>query len=523
MNSHLFSDVRLSGKKSYMNLLVFSMLAGIFIYLTLISQQLTNHYDGLWIGPWFEAGSWELSIGRWFLLFMDRFRMGYAADPFNSYLALFFISLGNVFLADIFSLVGKKRAYLVSGMILSSTTVSVLLTYRFTSPNFGLAYLLSISGVWTLYKVKQIWVSMLVSSGMLCLSLGLYQADLGCTCLLVLLILLFMCLEKSSEKEILGFLVRSAVSIAEACLVYKLIWDMFMIVLHVEPNSYNGASNVSIPLILKKMPGRILVAYTQFFKYFFGNTMKHSIFQEYKFYVAVFLVFGSFLLYKGLALIKKKMWIRSVMYLSGILLIPAACNVSMILAPESGFMIQQTAGMSILFPSMLCLVSGLIAGQETGRALFKWFSVGISLFILYGNIYMTAIDLEVMYEGRTSSNEIMNHVVQTLIDQDLYSREREYVFVGRPSDSPMFQKTEILWNRANSYAHYGEFWTGAKVMSMVYDGLLRQGGVYIPVSKEHVYESYMKLDQIRNMPSYPAEGSIQEIEGRVVIKISNTY
>lgn len=50
-----------------------------------------------------------------------------------------------------------------------------------------------------------------------------------------------------------------------------------------------------------------------------------------------------------------------------------------------------------------------------------------------------------------------------------------------------------------------------------------KGGVYIPVSKEHVYESYMKLDQIRNMPSYPAEGSIQEIEGRVVIKISNTY
>ena len=63
MNSHLFSDVRLSGKKSYMNLLVFSMLAGIFIYLTLISQQLTNHYDGLWIGPWFEAGSFPLAAG----------------------------------------------------------------------------------------------------------------------------------------------------------------------------------------------------------------------------------------------------------------------------------------------------------------------------------------------------------------------------------------------------------------------------------------------------------------------------
>lgn len=77
-------------EKVYINFLVFSMLAGILIYLTFISNQLTNHYDGLWSDPWYESGKWELSIGRWFWLFLDRFRMGYAADPFNSYLALFF-------------------------------------------------------------------------------------------------------------------------------------------------------------------------------------------------------------------------------------------------------------------------------------------------------------------------------------------------------------------------------------------------------------------------------------------------
>ncbi len=520
MAINFLSGFRLSDKKSYLSLLVFSMLTGVLIYLTLISQQLTNHYDGLWSDPWYEAGKWELSIGRWFWLFLDRFRMGYAADPFNSYLALLFIALGNVFLIDTFSLAGKKIAYLVSAMILSSTTISVFLSYRFTSPTFGLGYLLSISAAWALHKLENRWAAMIVSSGMICLSLGLYQADLGCTCMLILLIFLFKCLGKSDEKEIFEFLIKSAVSVMVGCLAYKLIWDMFMNYFHAQPNSYNGASNVSVLLILSKMPTRILAAYTQFFKYFFGNTIKHSIFQQYKFYFIVFIAFGGFLLWKSVSLVKKRTWIKFAMYMLAVILIPIACNVTMILAPESGFLIQQTAAMAILFPSILCLVSTLSGDQNKKYMVFKFCVMGISLLILYGNIYMTAIDLEAMYEGKASSDAIMDHVVHTLIDDDLYSEEKEYLFVGRISDNQMF-RTTILWNYANSYARYGEFMMGGKVTSMSYQGMLRK--MNLSVAEENVYESYLKTDLIRGMPSYPAKGSIQEIEGRVVIKISDVY
>lgn len=55
MNIHSIYK-KLKIEKSYINFLIISMLMGILIYLTLISNQLTNHYDGLWCDPYFAAG-----------------------------------------------------------------------------------------------------------------------------------------------------------------------------------------------------------------------------------------------------------------------------------------------------------------------------------------------------------------------------------------------------------------------------------------------------------------------------------
>ena len=49
------------------------------------------------------------------------------------------------------------------------------------------------------------------------------------------------------------------------------------------------------------------------------------------------------------------------------------------------------------------------------------------------------------------------------------------------------------------------------------------GGVKLTLAEEDIYEYYMKLDQIKDMPGYPEDGSIQEIEGRIVVKISDVY
>lgn len=49
------------------------------------------------------------------------------------------------------------------------------------------------------------------------------------------------------------------------------------------------------------------------------------------------------------------------------------------------------------------------------------------------------------------------------------------------------------------------------------------GGVNLTLAQEDVFESYRKLEQIAGMPCYPLEGSIRDIDGYIVVKISDRY
>lgn len=116
----------------------------------------------MWSGNYALSGRWELSIGRWFWLYIDRLRMGISSEPLTSCLALFLIIIGNMLLLDIFGQIGRKTGYLAGIIILSSTTVCSYLSYRYMSPTFGASFFLSILAAWILAKKPlKAWLSVL--------------------------------------------------------------------------------------------------------------------------------------------------------------------------------------------------------------------------------------------------------------------------------------------------------------------------------------------------------------------------
>ena len=65
------------------------LAAACLIYLPMIANELTNVYDGLWSANQYQAGNWELSLGRWLWPFLDKLRFGLSTEPFIS--ILFFV------------------------------------------------------------------------------------------------------------------------------------------------------------------------------------------------------------------------------------------------------------------------------------------------------------------------------------------------------------------------------------------------------------------------------------------------
>lgn len=388
------------------------------------------------------------------------------------------------------------------------------------SPTFGLSYLLSVCAVWNLYK-KHSWSNWLFASIAVCLSLGLYQANLGCACFLVNVLVMLLCLVEDDNKSILIFIIRTGSSIAVACISYKILWNLVMKFFRVSASSYNGAANVSVSLIIKRLPVQILAAYSKFYTYFFENIYKHSIFQTTYIYKIIFLLLLLVLLWQGYMLLQKKKWLRLIIYLSGIIILPITCNISVLLAPEAGFLIQQTCAMAIFIPVMFCLLDKKFRDVKN----YNWLKrvvLGIGFLILYGNIYMTAIDLEAMYEGKNASENVMNHVVQTLINKGLYNGEKQYFFVGRISNNPLF-KTTKFWKDANTYARYGEFWLDISCVHMAYDGILHDMGIGMLIGDDNVCRDYISNGIMEDMPVYPESGSIMDMGEYVLVKISNVY
>ena len=170
----------------YRTLFIVGLVFSCIIYFSLISNQLVNSNDGLWEYSYYKAGKWSLSLGRWFWIYIDRLRFGISTEPITSLISLSLFSSGFIFIADMFELGKSKLSYLASMLFLSSTVICFSLSYRFMSPTFGLAFLLSVLAVWVLIKWNGKILTIGVSGLLMALSMGLYQAYIGCTCILLL-------------------------------------------------------------------------------------------------------------------------------------------------------------------------------------------------------------------------------------------------------------------------------------------------------------------------------------------------
>ncbi len=513
-------------KKMILMQFAFSVL----LYIVLIANQLSNNYDTLWVGNHELPGLWELSIGRWFWLYIGYLCLGISSEPVTSCLTLFFITVGTVFILDVFGQIGKKTGYVAGFLILSSSTVCNYLSYRYMSPTFGASFCLSVLAAWILAgkskrgrvkRVKQV----LAASMAVMLSLGAYQANIACTCVVLVVAFMKKTIDEKDGKELLHFVCRSLAALAAGCFFYKIVWSFHMMVFRISPASYNGADSLSLQDMVLSFPQSVVRACQAFQNYFFTNGIKHNIFQEYGLYYVVFAATFFVLVLKVTEIAGKSLF-RAVLFAVAACILPMASNASLFLATKAGIMIQMTAGMAILFPTILCLVNSIRETDQTVWAglhkAVRMFCMAVFAVLLYGSVYMVVVDQDALYDGTKATETLVHEVVAELREEQMYDTGKTYLFIGPPNGNPMFQATKH-WNMANDYAKFGQFWTAAACVRQSYGGVLRNIGINLTFAGDDVYDSLIQQEKVKNMPLFPAEGCIQEIDGDIVVKISELY
>ena len=495
--------------------LICMMLFSAVVYFRLMAEELVNCYDGIWEGSFHLAGAWELSLGRWFWYYIDRLRFGVSSDPMASLMALGCFSLGLTFCFDLFEAKGFPR-YLAGGLFLCSQSVLINLSYRYMSPTFGAAFLFGMLGVWICARVKSFFGGMLAGSVCICLSLGAYQAFIGCICLAVI----GWCITKAKDTSANVFLplVKGGGAILLGGIEYLAMWNLRLWLCQVEKSSYAGASTYSFLNTLLKLPKRLDAVIQWFTLYYKGIVCKTLYFGGLKLYLLFFVLAALFFAVDIWSVLRRRKF-NGIVYLLLAIVVPIAVGAVLLVATETYLSTQMTGAYAFVIPIFLLLMAAAAKKSNLLKAINIAASL-VAVVILYASFLQVQVDQKTMSETRKSSMNVVAEIHERLGAEDLLSQELRYCFIGTPAGNPMYYRSETFWN-ANGYTYIGGGWLDTASITRSWNGLVHDiCQLQLNICPAEEYDRLSQDERVESMPVFPEAGSVIKIGDVVVVKVS---
>lgn len=495
------------------------MIFSIILYSMMMSQQLTNTFDGLWYQNYLLAGDGELSSGRWMLRFIDKISMGLHADPITSIVTLFLFILGAILILDLFGITDKLISFLFVALLTSSATVSITLSYRFTSMGYGLAFLLAVFGIYGLMQIRSNILAVGLSGISLGLSVACYQAYLGVYCVIAVYYIIFLVSKDPSDNNsgtiLLHAIAKTVIAIVIAVLFYFVSLRLLLKYYSVSLSDYNGIGNISLFSTIQGIPNSIIKSYRYFFLFFFRNTLKINILSRYGVFYIFFALALLMLVLNGIKLWKANRT-GSVLSVLFAVCIPVAANAYMLIAGNK-LELHMAVGLAMVIPLTILPAFSLFK-TKWARSL----CIVYCFLLIYGSSVQVWIDQEAMYEGSNACETIATQILDDLEEEELLSTDKEYFFVGVPIKNEFFSVSNIYRSYANGYAQMGNFWVAGRCCQMSYYGLInKRMGFNLPRS-EYSDEEFAEDETVISMPTFPNKGYIMEIDEKtVLIKVSD--
>lgn len=345
-------------KKYFLVMLGFSA----FVFFPLIALRLTNTVDGLWTTTEYMAGTWELSNGRWFWLVTSFLRFSLQLEPINAVVCLVLVSLGVTRLHGLFKPVREEGTicldWLAGLCYVSSTVIGCYLSFAHQSVEFGLAFCLSVLAASCVIRNGSTAKGIAYGAFFLALSLGLYQVELACFCLVLLAYFVLLLFRGEEKAKLRCFIAKSLGSAVCGAALYWLVLQVILKLSGVAMAEYQGGASISPLNMVKNLPQSIAKCYGQFWDYFFGDTVRHNTLQNTKvLYVLAFVFVGAALLRRLAVILRRKDAETAFYAVAALLVMPLASVIFLLAASEATFYIPMAGGTALFFPVCFWLLN----------------------------------------------------------------------------------------------------------------------------------------------------------------------
>lgn len=508
--------------KNYGKYILSGLLAGILTYFMLMSLNLVNDLDGIWHLSNFIAGDWEISLGRGLQRYADRARFGIVSDPFNSLLTILLIAISNAIILMQYNFDNNIYKGLFLIVLLANPIICNSLSYSYMSVNFGLAYFFSVAAFncikVTISRPQKTVAEILCGGVFLGISMAFYQAYICVTSVLTVIFILRMLVEKTNIKEVIRYIVSGVGIIIVGGIVYLVITKALLYRAGIQMASYKGASNASLMLMLRYLPQSLKQCYLQFGYYLYSA----KAFSNLEFIDLVLaglsIVYVISIIIQFIKLFRYSI-VYALLFMIGISLLPVASCFILLIAVGN----TMTGLMSVgLIMSIVML--GLIVPRD-GNVGFWMKRIYLFLLIAFSWFQLSATinDQLALKEGKTATITLTENIISQLYDDGYLDEQQIVAFVGRPSNNDRFAQS-VAYQMANGYAQFGCWSTDARNNRVSWTGIISNFlGTNLSLCGDSKYQELIAMEQIANMPEFPAKGSICVIDDIVVIKVSEVY
>lgn len=529
----------------------------------------------------FIPHAWDISLGRWGLLFAAYAKFGLCSPILTSAITIALFALGIVLLIDRLGIKSTCLRYASSILFIVSPFVSCCITYYYCSNSYALSFLCAVLAACLIGRVGVVGkpVALVGAVVLLAFSLGCYQASLGVFCVAVLLVMVRSLMGGASEllmslahdahgaetwgsysegghescgacggnaqsscreedlstrssfsaKQLAVFFGVAVAVCAAGAVLYYALTELSLLVSSVGLSAYGGASSVGAGSILGSLTSSVPSAYAAFFDSFFS----HGIFGNHFgwVYVAGIGMAITTAAFIGLAVTAgAKRLGASAMALLCVALIPFAANVILVIVPSYGYpTLLMLGGFMASFLLLPLLVQLLLDSPDRGNARLrvpaKAMSVGCCCLIAVGAwsyALQSNADAEVMQACQNQTASLTTRIAGVL-DANLDVQAGAKVLIAGKPEAGNFPNTSDSYAHASSYAKWGMVWDNHYQNNMrSWDVIMKQfAGQSFNYCSFDECAKVIRSSEFANMSLYPANDSVTTIDGVVVVKISD--
>ena len=497
---------------------VYTVLAGLFTHLYILTNKLIVS-DELY--NLFSKNDTTTS-GRWFLKVLSAISSDYSMPWVNGMLAILAIATATCFLIQIIKLEKLSSMLLTASILVTFPTVGATLGYMFTADAYFMGLALACIAVYMADRGKK---GIFVSIVLLALALGTYQANWTFALAMMYVIVLAELVE--SEKTLGQSMKKIIKYMFILVLSFILYYGILKIILALGKNelaSYQGISGM-LDFNLQRICSAGIRTYTSFLRNLTSNLPGTTFINTWG---NVFLFFVM-ILQSGYIVIKKRSrdLPRRILFITLIFgLMPIGLNaITLLVAPNVEvhmLMIYALALYFILAIKINELFSPIIKGRT---------SLVLALCILILCSYQTYSGYIINNKAYLAMDLSFNKTYATALrflsrieEAEGYSADAKVAFIGDTSyEENAYLNSKVL---LETRVHELENMTGVPLNNVCilqntwYHFIYDYMGISLKKPTDEDMAALKETEEFKAMSAFPANGSIQEIDGVIVVKLS---